>query len=60
VIDIPVTWLTYCDDNPARGRWDQMWVGRLLDGEEWLPPSPFRFVESGGFPGDDRGTTGVG
>lgn len=42
---IPVTWLTYSIDNPAKGRWDQAWLDRLLGGEEWRVPARYEFVE---------------
>lgn len=45
MIDVPVHWLSYQERNPKRGRWDQLFVERLLSGEEGRPPYGYRFVD---------------
>ena len=37
---------SYCDDNIAWGRWDQLWLGRILAGDEGSPPNAYEFYES--------------
>lgn len=51
---IPFSFLSYCEDNPDRGRWDQAWVTRILNGEEGHPPGFFEFEEIPWEPEADR------
>lgn len=53
--EVPVSWLSYCGDNPARGRWDQAFLDRLLAGEEWRVPGGFRFKSVPWNPADGQG-----
>lgn len=42
----PYAWFTLCADNPAFGRWDQEWIGRVLAGEEGVPAFSAGFREA--------------
>lgn len=53
-LDIPVSWHAY-EGLPARGKWDQLWVERMLRGEEGSPPGAYRFVETPFTPDDGMG-----
>lgn len=53
--EVLVSWLSYCEDNPARGRWDQAFLDRMLAGEEWRVPSGFRFKSVPWNPEDGQG-----
>lgn len=44
-MNVPFSYLSFCPENPASGRWDQAHISRLLRGEEWLVPAGFRFQE---------------
>ncbi len=46
MITIPWCAHSYCDDNIAWGRWDQLWLGRILAGTEGHPPGGVEFYES--------------
>lgn len=35
----------FCGDDIAWGRWDQLWLGRILDGVEHVPPAAYRFEQ---------------
>lgn len=50
-----VSYVSYCPDNPAKGRWDQEFIGRVIFGEEWLVPGGFRFIEAAWTPEDQQG-----
>lgn len=54
-VEIPVSWVSYCPDNPERGRWDQLHLERVLNGEEGRPSFGFTFVDTPWTPGDGRG-----
>lgn len=43
-MSIPVVWLSFCDENPPRGRWDQNFVEYLLF-HGWRPPGGAEFSE---------------
>lgn len=53
-IDIPVSWFAY-DDLPATGKWDQMWVRRLLSMTDARPPGAYRFIDAPFDPDDGIG-----
>ena len=55
MIAVPVSWVSYCDDNPARGRWDQNFLERVFNGEEWRVPGGFTFETIPWDPDDGRG-----
>ena len=40
---IPYSYVSYCDHNPAEGRWDQFWLDRFLQGVEYRLPGGFQF-----------------
>lgn len=48
--EIPLTWLSFCEDCPPKGRWDQMFLERIFNGEEWVVPNRYHFTEDA----DDR------
>jgi len=52
---VPVSWLSYSDDNPSRGRWDQNFLERLFNGEEWRVPGGFTFETVDWTPDDGQG-----
>lgn len=54
MIEIPFSHLSYTDD-VAWERWDQRWIKRILDGEEWVPAQAFEFVERPWDPSDGDG-----
>lgn len=43
MIQVPVHWLTYSAANPERGRWDQLFIERLLSGEEGRPSYGYQY-----------------
>ena len=45
-MDVPVHWLSYCYDNPERGRWDQLFIERCLAGDEGHPPYGVSFHDA--------------
>lgn len=51
---IPYSWVTYCPDNPAKGRWDQEHLRRLLTGSEWQVPG-VSYTETPWVPGERTG-----
>lgn len=52
--DIPVSWVGY-EGHPARGKWDQRFIERLLNGEEGCPPAAYRFIDTPWTPDDGQG-----
>lgn len=43
---IPYVYLSFCQHNQAYGRWDQAWVQRILNAEEWKVPGGVEFEEA--------------
>lgn len=41
---IPVVWLSYRDDTPPRGYWDQAIIEGLLSGDLWRPSYAYEFA----------------
>lgn len=54
LVKIPYWHVSFCDDNPAEGRWDQAFIERVIRGEEWRVPAGVTFepgpadINSGG------------
>lgn len=42
---VPYHWLSFSESNPAKGRWDQAWIERILSGQEGRPAHPAPLVE---------------
>lgn len=42
---VPYAWVSFCDENPAHERWDQHWIERILNNEEWRVPAGFTYRE---------------
>lgn len=52
---IPYSWVSYCLPlNPPKGRWDQEYIRRLLEGDEWKVPG-VQYVETPFTPGEREG-----
>lgn len=52
---VPVSWLSYSDDNMPRGRWDQYFLERIFDGDVWRVPGGFTFETIPWDPDDGQG-----
>jgi hypothetical protein len=52
---IPYVYVSFCEDDERKGRWDQRWVQRLLDQSEWKPPGGYEFYEYDTDLGDPAG-----
>lgn len=52
---IPYIYVSYCDENPPAGRWDQAWVQRILNAEEWRVPGGVEFFQYDTELGDPAG-----
>lgn len=52
---IPYVYVSFCDDDERKGRWDQHWVQRLLDRSEWAVPGGVEFFEYDTERGDPAG-----
>jgi hypothetical protein len=54
-VKIPYVYVSFCDADERKGRWDQAWVQRLLDQTEWKVPGGVEFFEYDTEPGDPAG-----